>query len=229
MAWVPDSTSAGYLGPEASPQPVFDDDWDDFLHDVIAGVSGIDPTFVRPKWQPEPPDLPDFRNNWIAFGVTNIRTDFEPWVAHDYTGDGELGHDLLYENEINTVLCSIYGPNADRTFAYLRRGLYIEQNRALLRANSVGLVELTEPVRAPELIKQQWVNRFDTNVIFRRAINFVYAVRSLVQAKGTIYANDPLTTRVVEAPIDTGIVPSPTTWDANTTTWDSGTTLWDVP
>src|SRR5215472_15859820 len=71
MAWVPDSTTAGYLGPILGTGPVLQDDqWDDFLHDVLAGVSGLDPTMVRPRWQVVPPNVPDFKTDWLAFGIT---------------------------------------------------------------------------------------------------------------------------------------------------------------
>jgi hypothetical protein len=58
MPFVPDSRTAGYLGPRDTPQQLVDGAWDDFLHDVIAGTTGLDPTLVRPRWQSEPPNIP---------------------------------------------------------------------------------------------------------------------------------------------------------------------------
>jgi len=206
MPWVPDSTTAGYLGPAASPQPLFDDAWDDFLHDLIAGVTGMPDTSVVPRWQPEEPVLPELHTDWVAFGVTNISTEFEPYQHHVDTGDSDLGNTVMSETEQDTILVSFYGPNVDRYFSYLRRGLYVEQNRAIMRANDVALLETTEPIRAPELIKLRWVNRLDVNLVLRKRCHFTYPVRNLVRAQAVIYGNDPRDDSVLEAPIDTGNV-----------------------
>lgn len=204
MTWVPDSRQAGYLGPDTSPQPSHDVSWEDFLHDIIAGITGLDPTLVRPRWQPEPPDMPDLGVNWVAFGVTESQVDFEPWVGHNDAGNGGLGQDILQEHQVDTVMCSFYGPHAGRYASYLRRGFYIEQNRAVLRANAAGLVEVTALNRSPEYIRNQWLDRVDTNVIIRREIRFNYDVCTLIQATGLITANPPFnSTRILTTDFDT--------------------------
>jgi hypothetical protein len=205
MAFVPDSRQAGYLGPQDDPQQLVDEAWEDFLHDVIAGCTGLDPTLVRPRWQPEPANIPTFGTDWVAFGVSSTEVDFNPAVIHVDDGDG---YDILQEHEVDTVLCAFYGPHAGRYTSYLRRGLFVHQNRAALRANAVGLVEVSAPQRAPELIKNQWLNRIDTEIRLRREIRFHYAVRNIVSAQGPITAED-FGGNIHHADFDTDRLPHP--------------------
>jgi len=207
MAFATDTRFAGFLGPQASPQPAVDDAWENFLHDVIAGITGLDPMLVRPRWQPEPPDMPDFDVDWMAFGITDAQFDFEPALIQYDDGNSGHGQELLQEHEVDTVMCSFYGPNGGRYASYLRRGLFIWQNRAVLRANACGIVEIATTNRAPEYIREQWLNRIDMNVILRREIRYLYNVNNIVRAVGTMIGNGPDYT--IEVDIDTDNVPHP--------------------
>ena len=213
MAWVPDSRTAGYLGPRPapSPTPLQDVGWDDFLHDLIAGVSGFDLTLVHPRWQPVPPALPNFGTDWMAFGITQTTPDYNPAIVH--IDDGGDGYDALQEHELVEILCSFYGPNCSRYASITRRGLYLDQNRAVLRANGVGLVEVTAFTASPELIKQQWLDRIDATIILRREVRYDYSVLSLLRAKGTIVSNPQGSTDSTETDFDTAnvVAPSPHT------------------
>jgi hypothetical protein len=217
-----DSTQAGYLLPLPLPAPLFDDDWDDFLHDLIAGITGLDPTLVRPRWEPEPVPRPDIGIDWVAFGHTGTEVDFDPAVIH--IDDGGDGYDALQTHEVAAILLSFYGPHCDRNASYLQRGIFVDQNRAILRANAVGLVDVGGLTRASELVKERWWPRCDVLVHLRREIRFNYAVKNLLRAKGTITAQPPApdTERVIVDDFDTG----PTRWDGGSTRWDDGDTRW---
>lgn len=185
MTWVPDSTPPGYLGP--STETIDGTTWEDFLHDVVAGVSGLDPTLVRPRWQPQPPTTPSVNVTWVAFGVMRTDADFEPWINHYGT---DPAHDLLQRMERVTVLCSFYGPLAQETAGVLRDGLYIDQNRAAFRANGVGIIEVEEIVRTADLFREQFRERSDLNLVLRREVRRSYNVLNLVRARGPIIGND---------------------------------------
>lgn len=206
MTFVTDSRIAGYLGPQ--PQSPVGDDWENFLHDVIAGVTGLEPTLVRPRWQPESPNMPDFDVNWVSFGVTDIQFDFEPSVVHDYTANGGLGQDQLHDHEVDTILCSFYGPNAGQYVSFLRRGLFVWQNRAVLRANGAGLVEISSSNRAPEYIQDQWLQRVDVNLIIRREIRYNYNVTTILRSIGPVIGNDR-GDRTITVDFDTNEIPHP--------------------
>lgn len=211
MAWVPDSRTSGYLGPTAQPTPSEDDAWDNFLHNLFAGVTNLPKGLVRPRWQVEPPVRPNIDINWLAFGVSEANELWRPSVTHfpgTAAADGTQaspsgdGFSLLQQHETSTVLCIFYGPHANALAGLLRDGLFIDQNQAVLRANGVAVVECGPRLRAPELFNQQWLNRVDMNVVFRREIRRVYPVLNLLQAQGTISANDP-GARTVEDQFDT--------------------------
>lgn len=233
MAFVPDSTQAGYLGPNdpLPPEPPYttDNPWDDFLHDVIAGVTGLDNTLVRPRWQEEPPLRPDISVNWVAFGATSTTTDWNPAFIHIDTPNG--GYDALQQHEEHTILCSFYGPQSEQYCSYLQRGLFIEQNIAALRANAVGLVSISGLTRAAELVKERFWPRVDVSVVLRREVRYNYNVKTILRAVGVINAQAPGKLPPISDDFDTGAPPGPTTeWDAGSTSWDTaaGGTVWDV-
>jgi hypothetical protein len=202
MATATDSTQPGYLLPQPPTAPLADDAWDNFLHDLGAGITGFDPVLVRPRWEPEPPPRPDITVDWVAFGVTGTTVDFDPAVVHIDPGEG---YDALQTHEIAIVLCSFYGPHSEQFVSYLQRGLFIDQNRAILRANGVGLVEVGGLTRAAELVKERWWPRSDLEIHLRREIRFDYSVRTLLNAAGTIIAQppEPDATRTIEDDYDT--------------------------
>jgi len=209
--WVPDSRVAGYLGPRLEPRPMLGDVWEDFLHEMIAGITGLPSDLVRPLWQTEPPARPDLSKDWCAFGVTGIEVDPNPWVWHDENADGGLGCDMLQEHQVDTIQVSFFGPNCHQYASFLRRGIFIWQNRAVLRANNAGLVEMTSINRSAELIHNQWVDRVDTDLVIRREIRYNYNDRTLLRAQAEIAAKPPFESdRTLNRDVDTAY--SPTTW-----------------
>lgn len=206
MAFVTDSRFAGYLGPVIpGPYPLSDDAWEDFLHDVFAGITGLDPTLVRPRWQPEPPLRPDISVNWMAFGTVATRTDFVP--VQYQIDDGADGYTAMQEMEELDILCSFYGPNNEMIQSYFQRGLYVEQNLAMFRANAVGMVSTTGFTRAAELIKERYWPRTDVTVTVRREVRYNYKILNLLRAQATMYDNPPGESRVLVQHIDTGPPP----------------------
>jgi hypothetical protein len=201
MAWQPDSTTSGFIGPNASPTPLQDDAYDDLLHDLIAGITNIAPDLIRPRWQPEPPPRPDISVDWVAFGITEVDQDWLPSIVHVDTGEG---FDAFQRFEVNTVLVTFYGPNSGRNVGLLKDGLFIDQNVAELRKNAVAIVEVGASTTAPELFNQRWQDRTDLPVHLRREIRRDYPVRNLLRAQGTITAQGPFdSTRTIEDDWDT--------------------------
>ena len=69
-----DSSTGGYLSPVSS-RPVEDDAFEDFIGNVVAGITGLARAMVRPRWQPKPPH-PAITINWCAIGITTIVSDY---------------------------------------------------------------------------------------------------------------------------------------------------------
>ena len=113
-----------------------------------------------------------------------------------------------------TLLCTFYGPRNGYFGMMLRDGLYIDQNRAILRANAIGIIEVGDVNHVPELFRERYRDRVDINVELRREIRHNYPVLNLLRAQAHITAKAPYSSdRVIEDDVDTGPSPTPVTTD----------------
>ncbi|EKS9840587.1 hypothetical protein QDD82_001373 [Burkholderia cepacia] len=174
-----DSSTGGYLAPAVDAPPSEDDALDDLVHDLIAGVTSLQPDLVRPRWQPTVPKQPEPSVDWCAFGVQEQEPDAGPAIQHDGTGDG---HDTYIRHQDVDVMCTFYGPRAKGYAQRLADGLAIPQNREQLQLLDMAFVGVGAIRPAPDLINQQWVRRYDMTVTLRRKITRTYAVLNLKSA-----------------------------------------------
>ena len=170
------SAVAGYLTP-TPPPPDYDEAFDDFFHDVIAGVTGLDGKLVRPRWQPDPPTIPKRDLTWVGFGVSGETV--PDTFAYESVG-------TVIRHEVVTILCSFYGPQASGYATLLRDGLALGQNRFALDVENVGLIEAIGPRSFAELVKEVWIRRADLAIRVRREIRREYAILSVVRAHGSV-------------------------------------------
>lgn len=177
-----DSSTGGYLAP-TSPPPATDDALDDQLQAAVVGITGLDGTLVRPRWQPTPPKQPAAGTNWCAIGVTDVTADTYAWIGHHPDGDG---YDEMQRHVTFDVLASFYGPAGQSYAGLLRDGLQIAQNREALYLQGIAFVEASRIIAAPALINEQWVRKYDLTVTLRTQITRTYAVLSLLEASGSI-------------------------------------------
>lgn len=180
-----DSSTSGYLAPAALPEPLDDQALRRFLQPIVVQITGIPGNMVRPRWQAEPANLPDFGTDWVAMGATRRAREWNAAITHHSDGS-----DQLDRNEEIELLCSFYGPNAEANCAALSDGLQIEQNRDALFLNAMGLVDASEPIILPVLIKQRWTYRVDLLLTLRRHIQRVYPVLNIAEADSTIKVAD---------------------------------------
>ena len=172
-----DSRTAGYLLPTA--ESTHDDALDDLLHDVIVGLTGITGDLVRPRWQPEPPQQPEFSVTWVAFGVSRTEEDTFGYEHHDPLGEGPT---TVERDELLYYAHSFYGPHASGMCKRLRDGLQISQNRDALLSAGLGVVEVKEAVKIPALLHQKWVPKVDVTVVYRRRSTTAYPVLTIKSA-----------------------------------------------
>lgn len=190
------SNVAGYLLPDAAPAPLQDDALEDFLGDVVAGITGLDrDKLIFPRWQEDPPVLPDRSVTWCAIGVSDQGADSYAYVetASDGTSENQVRHETLI------ILASFYGPQSGAISAMFRDGLQVDQNREELDRAGFGIIDASGPTKAPEKIKEKWLQRSDITWRTRREIRRFYPVLSLLSAHGTIV------TERVEVAFDTDI------------------------
>ncbi len=178
------SATGGYLPPTDTVK--YDDALDNVFHGCIHGITAIDKKLIRPRWQPEPPNQPDFTANWVAFGVMTLDADRFAYARHDPAASGGLGATDIERDERLKLLLSFYGPAASGYQARFSLGLQISQNRDALSAEGIKLVEVQEAFTLPALFKEKWVKRIDCAVIFRRRVARSYAIQNVDSADLTI-------------------------------------------
>lgn len=179
------SATGGYLTPDGVIAPPLEDEaLDDFLGDIVAGITGLDrDKYVRPRWQEEPPNLPARSVDWVAVGVIHRTSDTNAVEQHDGGGQGT---DLIIRHEQLELLCSFYGPNCQAKGALLRDGLGVAQNREPLFLAGMGLVSVGDLTKAPEILKSAWYQRTDLTIVIRREVRREFAVLNILSAEGTI-------------------------------------------
>jgi len=163
-----------------------------FLNEVMVGLTGLPGKMVRPRWQPEPANVPGLNENWLAFGV--MRKIPDTYAVELHYCDNELippgrGYDELQRHETFEILLSFYGPDADSNVEIFRDGLQIAQNREVFQNNAMGLVETGEALTIPALVKERWYYRVDITMIMRRQIRRIYPVFNLLSFDGDLRAN----------------------------------------
>jgi hypothetical protein len=144
-----------------------------FLQAVMVGISGLPGERFFPRWQPEPPNLPD--GDWAAFGITRRTSLGQPYIGHHPDFDVLTRHEQLH------CLASFYGPNADSYSSITYDGLYLPQNNEPFVLMGFGLNSVGDVVSMPALVKQRWLYRFDVDFIIVREINRTYPVLDLRQ------------------------------------------------
>jgi hypothetical protein len=182
------SATGGYLAPSASNAKE-DEVLRVFFQQMVSGITGIDGTMVRPRWQAEPPNMPSFGTDWAAIGVMKRVRDVNAYVAHKSVSDvngNNIGTDFVFRNEVMDVLCSFYGPNCEAKSELLAMGLEVDQNREVMQLAGFGLVCVEDAVMMADLFNERWVTRIDLPFQMRRAQLYQYPVLDLIAAQGTI-------------------------------------------
>jgi hypothetical protein len=182
-----DSTTGGPLLPNV-PEPLEDADLVAIFQQLVAGLTGIDGTLIRPRWQAVPPQQPDANTNWCALGVATETADDNPSIVHDgNSGSGPTqGVDIYVRHEEIEVYTTFYGPGAQAAGKRLRDGIAMPQNSEALHPSDIRWVSCG-PLRAvPEVVNQQWIRRYDMLLLFRRKVTRTYGVRNIASSDSTI-------------------------------------------
>lgn len=181
-----DSSTGGYL---AGTDVLADVALDAVLQQMVAGITGLDGSLVRPRWQPVVPKQPEPGTDWCAIGAVRFDPMDYPIETHDGSGDGSS---TLTHWEEFTLLASFYGPNGQGNARRLRDGLYVAQNREALVTNGVDLVGAGEIQAAPDLVNEQWIKRYDLPIRMRASAVRVYPILNLLSADETIVTDSNL-------------------------------------
>lgn len=185
------SATGGPLLPEPPPAsgPLQDDALADFFQAILVGLTALDPTMVRPKWQTEAPNHPGVGIDWIALGVDVQDSDSYAFIEHVGAADGGNGADVFERHEQLHVICSFYGPNAGAYASQVSDGLLIAQNRDALTQAGMGLTDAGKPHRIPDFLNELWYPRVDLTLVIKRCVRRIYPILNLLSADGTLYGD----------------------------------------
>lgn len=189
------SATGGPMTPSGppSPAPLEGTALLDIIQETLVALTGIVTTLVRPRFQAEPPDIPDAGTCWLSFGITSRPSDVFPVLVHDGAANSGNGQDNYQRQEEIIVLCSFYDDGstglAYGTAAQLRDGLSIPQNMEALTAQNIALGWTGELIDLPSLVKTRWLFRVDLEVHFHRQIDRVYRTENILTADIDLKAN----------------------------------------
>ncbi|WP_142850864.1 hypothetical protein [Telmatospirillum sp. J64-1] len=155
---------------------------EDVIHDLLAGLTGLEGALIRPRYQPKPPPQPKPEVDWCAFGITEAAPEGTQLIQ----GDGAA---VLHSQASLTVALSFYGPGGDVLAGRVRAGLQIAQNREGLRAAGLAYVSAGAIIAGAELVGGSWLPRFDLTLTLRQAEALAVAIENLACGRHQLIAN----------------------------------------
>lgn len=153
----------------------------------MSQVTGIDQKLVRRRWAPKPGTMPGIGTDWIAVGIDRVETPGTP---------DEMGRKGLIEQAAGGdmvqvtyqrfhILASFYGPNAAVISDSFRACAQIGQNLDELRNSGLQLIGIEQDVSyVPDLLAEQWVDRFDVFFTVGRSVRRSYGIRDIAAIGG---------------------------------------------
>lgn len=153
-----------------------------FIHNFIAGVTGISNTLVRPNWQIAPPKQPDVTIDWVAYGININGSPVNAYVNID-----QAGVSTLQRQEGLEIQCSFYGPAALDNASVFRDGMQIQQNLEVLQLANMGFKDCSTLVSGPDLVNERWIQRYIVSVTLVRLVQRTYPILSFASVGGTIH------------------------------------------
>jgi hypothetical protein len=193
------SATGGYLTASTSTS-VEDQALLRIIQQAIVGVTGFDPTYVRPRWQQVPPPQLIRTVDWCSFAVSRGRPSDYPYIYHDPTANSGNGGDWLVRQEEFIFQLSFYGPNSENNATLFRDSMYIPQNWEALETNGFKLYDVGEIVNATELINKQFTPRTDIPLKTMREIRRLYPIYTIVSAGGTVTSGPDIFTSPIQTP-----------------------------
>lgn len=186
------SSTGGYLHPNPQPPTLVTVPPNltliEFLQTVFRGLSGFAGELCRPEWQPEMPKQPDINVNWLAFGIGSATPDNNAYTQTLQATEEDPVTTTLQRNELLEVNLSVYGPSAYDNITLIRDGFQLDQNLALMRQANVIFAYDSVAQHLPDLVNGRWIDRYVTQVFFRRQVQRLYPILNFVSANGTVHA-----------------------------------------
>lgn len=160
-----------------------DDALEDFFQAWIVALTGLAPDLVRPRWQPDPPNIPDESVDWCAFGIQRQTPD--TYAAEIHLPEFS-GHMETRRHETLDCLTTFYGPNSGSFASLLKDTMQVQANLEYLTLAGMGFVSSGDIASVPELVKEKWQRRKDLPFVIKRQVVRDYAVPSILVGVGEL-------------------------------------------
>jgi hypothetical protein len=174
-------------------EPAYGAALDALVQKAVAALTGLSGPNVRPRWQRFAPDTPSLETTWAAMGVAGIDADYG---AYDEPTDAERNTLVRYET-IDARL-TVYGPDGAAAARAFRDGLRIGANRAVIEDSGLYYLGDDGIMRIPERINDQWLDRHDLGVVFRRTVALTYAMPAIAISAIKLYADTGIAPVIIE-------------------------------
>lgn len=178
------SATGGYLTP-LTPLPIDDDNLSVLLHGLVVGVTNLSASLVRPRWQPQPPTMPDATVNWAAIGVISTEP-VGPWPS--WVHNNNQTSTMLDQEELE-VIATFYGPNSGSYAGLFQAGMRVQQNLEALLLAGFKLRVVRVSSHVPELVNTQYRGRSDVAFRLVREIDRTYVVEDIASAEVVMTAD----------------------------------------
>lgn len=175
-----DSRGSGYLKPLSTVEA----DTESALIDFVSQLTGLEKTRIRWAWTPRPGSPISFDEDWCAIGLLKI-TSAQPYRVgkKGVVEDPESGDTTHVTHQTLTVSFSFYGRHAADLADLFRDGAQLNQNFNALSAKGLTIQAVSaEAVRIPDLVGNQWRDRYMLELKIGRVVSRRFGVRTIASA-----------------------------------------------
>jgi len=139
---------------------------------------------IRPRIDPNDSSLTPPKIDWLAYTV-EVRAPADAMNREENMSPDGLTQTQSAAEEIIITL-NFYGPNAQGRAMSFQSMVYLPQNQEFLKPQKLGVQGFTDPRRIPDLVNDQWYNRYIMTLTLTRAVQRTYEVLSFLASEGTI-------------------------------------------
>lgn len=176
---------------QEAPAPLVAPKVIDLLTGLVATVTQIPATLVRPRWQRLPPQQPPANVDWASVGVT--RRAAQGYSHQEITFLPGTTTQALLERRWAALEClvSFYGPNSEDLSEQFRDSVLLVQNLAGIYAYGIKVTGVGDITSVPDLTNYQWIDHVDVPFDLVREFDRYFPMQSLVEANGTLVSDLP--------------------------------------
>lgn len=176
-------------------QPLSEESTGDCMPDLrkwMAAVTGLPLEKVRRRWTPKPGTRPAVSDDWVAVGAESIETHGTPdqLDRKGAIGKPESGDVIRISHQTLHCVASFYGPNAPFKADLFRESAQVFQNAGALGSELKLQAMDAMAQHVPDLLNEQWVDRYDVRFSLGRAVRRVFGVRDIAAPGEIIIKTD---------------------------------------